>query len=764
MTDQEHTNEQARELTTAEAAAKYFELGLAPIPNDRNKHPQIKGWSTGWPRTREQALAPWKRNPNYNVGIVTGKASGNIVAIDLDMHSAEHNGVEWAEAWQAEHGRLPKTWEQRTGSGGRQLFYRVDHEMATFANVNLGIDLRADGGNGQSIVPPSIHPCGAPYRWLTAPWDMPVADADELVYAFIDETRADYEAYTAAKKAAKAKARREGKKRGKRGSTAPTAPVTEGGRNSYLFGYGRSLLGRGMHPEEVEVLMRNENSTNCLPPLPEGELAPTIKSVCSKPVGKARPWDVAGELSVFDLPEGRMPRLFDETSADVTELLMRLQEVREGLRFNKADYSLHVLAPCIPNTPFTEPHGLTEGESAALHAALQNAYGLRSKGAFNDGLVAYGALNTQQYDPLADLLETLPKVKFCEPEAQRRAGEPVQVSTDGGQTWEQRASVAGGLFHELLGAAQSTYVEAAERLMFRQLLARAKVAGCKADHMTILVGKQGTGKSTLTRLLALSEDYYAEGFNRFDTEDLKRIAGLLVVEIAELDGFNGRDKNRIKSILTQTTDNYRDSYGRRPLPHPRTACFFGTTNDGSFLNDETGARRFLVIECKRGEEQADPRLFDGTAESMVRQAWGETLALWDLMGADAFLRTLTLPAEARPEAAAVRQRFAEEDNVRMAVTEGLERIARSWIPTQSRPRVNVKRAMVAAGICEAGEFCKQPQWQTNRVAAVLNSLPDWQYLGEHVRCGSWGTSRAWEYAGEPSTAEDPYELPPGYDD
>lgn len=761
MTDQEHTNGQARELTTAGAAAEYVELGLAPIPINREKHPTISGWTKNWPRTREQVLAPWKRNPNHNVAIVTGAPSGRIIAIDLDVHHAEHNGIEWAEAWQAKHGRLPKTWEQRTGSGGKQLFYRANREVTGFANEDLGVDVRGDGNC--SIVPPSIHACGGQYRWLTAPWDMPAADADELVYALIDEVRADWEARLAAKKAAKAAARREGKKRGKRGSTAPTAPVVEGGRNSYLFGYGRSLLGRGMRPGEVEVLMRNENSTNCLPPLPEEELAPTIKSVCSKPVGKARPWDVAGELSVFALPEGRMPRLFDETSADVTELLMRLQEVREGLRFNKADYSLHVLAPCIPNTPFTEPHGLTEGESAALHAALQNAYGLRNKGAFNDGLVAYGALTSQQYDPLADLLETLPKVKFCEPEAQRRAGEPVQVSTDGGQTWEERASVAGGLFHDLLGAEQSTYVEEAERLMFRQLLARAKVAGCKADHMTILVGKQGTGKSTFTQLLALSEDYYAEGFNRFDTEDLKRIAGLLVVEIAELDGFNGRDKNRIKSILTQTTDNYRDSYGRRPLPHPRTACFFGTTNDGSFLNDETGARRFLVIECKRGEEQADPRLFDGTAESMVKQAWGETLALWDLMGADAFLRTLTLPAEARPEAAAVRQRFAEEDNVRMAVAEGLERIARRWIPTQSRPRVNVKRAMVEAGICEEGEFCKQPQWQTNRVAAVLNSLPDWQYLGEHVRCGSWGTSRAWEYAGEPAPY-DPDGIPPIDDD
>ena len=76
-------------------------------------------------------------NPSYNIGMACGQVSGEIIAIDLDCHSDEANGLHFLRDWEVEHGKLPETWTQITGSGGKQLFYRARQDIRNSANGEI---------------------------------------------------------------------------------------------------------------------------------------------------------------------------------------------------------------------------------------------------------------------------------------------------------------------------------------------------------------------------------------------------------------------------------------------------------------------------------------------------------------------------------------------------------------------------------------------------------------------------------------------------
>jgi hypothetical protein len=79
---------------------------------------------------------------------------------------------------EAEHAPLPATVEQRTGGGGRQLFFKwvegreVRNSASTLAP---GLDVRGEGG--YCILPPSGHPSGGTYAWTSN--GAPLAEAPE---------------------------------------------------------------------------------------------------------------------------------------------------------------------------------------------------------------------------------------------------------------------------------------------------------------------------------------------------------------------------------------------------------------------------------------------------------------------------------------------------------------------------------------------------------------------------------------------------------
>lgn len=727
----------------AEAAHDYVERGLAIIPlGVGKKEPVTKNGLNDWTDNPGQIDVWWgqgehagkRGNPSYNVGMACGQVSGGIIAIDLDCHSADANGADYLHDWEVEHGKLPETWTQITGSGGKQLFYRASQDIRNSANGEIGVDVRGNGG--YVVLPPSLHPCGECYEWSISPDDMDVADADDKVYDFI-------------RAVSKTKKREDGWNEER--TSIPSEIKKD--RNTALFTLGRSFLSRGSSHAEVATLLRSLNSTICKPPLPAGEVEKLITSVNSKESGNTERDEREAEktakaekeerdgISIFDRPDNPAERVKDETVDKILTKLLNVNEVRDYIKHNSFDGRLHVLGECVPGITFTEPHVLEAGESIKLRAVMERDFGFRNKQKFEDALLAFGATDGQQYNPMHDLLESLPLVEFKDKALVGLTGAPIRISEDGGETWRDDSAVCGSLTYEFLGVEPTSYSMEVERLMFRQLVARAMHPGCKADYMVVFVGKQGTGKSTFVSLLALDKQFMLEGFSDFSVEDLKRITGKLVVEIPELDGFTGRDKNKIKSVITQTTDNYRESYAKNPVEHPRTALFFGTTNDGTFLNDNTGGRRYLLVESPLDMLKADPRLFDGTAERMIRQAWGETLALYREWGEGRFLQSLVLPANVQAESAAIQEKYTEEDSTRDATFAYIIECEDKRIS-----RVNVKQVLMDGMGYNKYQAANAQKWQTRAITAVLDECKSrgWYRSGKQ-RNGKYGIARTWSH-------------------
>lgn len=133
------------------------------------KHPRLNDWVTA-ASCDPAVIAGWiSRYPKANIGVATGHS---FFVLDIDP---DNGGPETLAALIAEHGELPATAQARTGSGGSHyLFNHVAGVTNSAGKLGRGLDTRGEGG--QIVVAPSVSAKGA-YRWVHAPWKVPIADA-----------------------------------------------------------------------------------------------------------------------------------------------------------------------------------------------------------------------------------------------------------------------------------------------------------------------------------------------------------------------------------------------------------------------------------------------------------------------------------------------------------------------------------------------------------------------------------------------------------
>lgn len=118
----------------------------------------------------------WNARPYANIGLATG--FDNLTALDIDTDiSKGKRGLESIRALEAEHGPLPPTLGQKTGSGGRHLLYKSKGPIKNSAS-KLGPDLDIRGVGGYIILPPSNHISGGKYEWLN---ELPIAKLPEYI-------------------------------------------------------------------------------------------------------------------------------------------------------------------------------------------------------------------------------------------------------------------------------------------------------------------------------------------------------------------------------------------------------------------------------------------------------------------------------------------------------------------------------------------------------------------------------------------------------
>lgn len=145
----------------AQIAHKYLKQGFSLIPCRKDKRPagQWRQYTINPPKVQE--IHRWFDELNYqSMGLIMGKVSQNIVAIDLD-------GIPAIRQFASEFPQIcENTKSVLTGSqAGVHLYLRVKN-LPENTNVRVknvgGFEIR---GNGQYIIaPPSLHPSGNLYR------------------------------------------------------------------------------------------------------------------------------------------------------------------------------------------------------------------------------------------------------------------------------------------------------------------------------------------------------------------------------------------------------------------------------------------------------------------------------------------------------------------------------------------------------------------------------------------------------------------------
>ena len=166
----------------------------APIKGGEWKMPALASWTEFQENLIPQATFDrwYGENGDHirrqNMGILTGRCSGNVFVIDLDDQKGPQAEAWWQGLLELHNSRIDvETVEQRTGGGGRQKLFRAPMDWVAPTNkTTINIDVRGQGGF--AMLPPSRHESGRDYEWLPgrAPWETAIADAPEWLLEAID--------------------------------------------------------------------------------------------------------------------------------------------------------------------------------------------------------------------------------------------------------------------------------------------------------------------------------------------------------------------------------------------------------------------------------------------------------------------------------------------------------------------------------------------------------------------------------------------------
>ena len=136
-------------------------MGWKLHPCKKDKTPYLPAWQKNASCDPDQIKEWWAKWPNASIGCKCGPDS-KIWVLDIDLP----DGPDTLEKLLSDNSPLPLTLIQKTGSGGKQIFFSYNGvEIRNSAKkAGPGIDVRGDGG--YIILPPSNHPSGKNYEWL----------------------------------------------------------------------------------------------------------------------------------------------------------------------------------------------------------------------------------------------------------------------------------------------------------------------------------------------------------------------------------------------------------------------------------------------------------------------------------------------------------------------------------------------------------------------------------------------------------------------
>ncbi|GFH41440.1 VapE domain-containing protein [Lactococcus insecticola] len=183
------------------------------------------------------------------------------------------------------------------------------------------------------------------------------------------------------------------------------------------------------------------------------------------------------------------------------------------------------------------------------------------------------------------------------------------------------------ILSDYLGVAGGAYTRLVTSIFFRGAVAKVLNPRQKFDNVLDLVGDQGTGKSTMIRMLF--EPYYTDNISTFyKSDDMALMVKNWGINDDEMVASNDKNTSfgQLKKAITQQEFQYRPPYARKAVNVNKNFVIIRTTNVSEHLRDATGDRRFLPIRVSK--DITPPKRFKELTEQALKEFWGGIVSLW----------------------------------------------------------------------------------------------------------------------------------------
>lgn len=162
--------------------------------------------------------------------------------------------------------------------------------------------------------------------------------------------------------------------------------------------------------------------------------------------------------------------------------------------------------------------------------------------------------------------------------------------------WDGVARVDTWIADYCQGRAAEPYLSGVSRKFLLAMVKRVFEPGCQWDYVLILEGQQGEKKSSIARAIAGDKWFMDNLPDLKDKDSMLNLQGKWLIELGELANVKRADYNQVKAYLVRRTDTVRPHYGRLQKDVPRQSVFIGTINEGQYLKDPTGNRRYWPVK------------------------------------------------------------------------------------------------------------------------------------------------------------------------
>ena len=591
--------------------SKAMRGGRGKVPSEKNARGEAVGLRNWTNRAGNKDLSAWMADPDYGFGVRTGR--GGLVAIDCDCDDAEISERVRGMLFDAIHAAPPL---RRRGSARWACLLRLKcRECVQKRRYALPVGILEVLGDGQQLACAGTHPSGMRYSWEGGN----VGDVVEVGMV-------EFEAFCAAVES-------------EYGGASPVRPRVLGETFSapdrladWLRETGR-VKGEGREGElYIECPWKNahgevdgETSTVYFPVGSNGYDAGGFKCLHAHCAGRGMGDFLAAcksagytETDAGDYPDmtaGEARKSHTDVKTTAQALTAFVNENTGEIKPCMQALDLALSDPAFCGLEFAFD-SFAAGEMTRRPGEVWTPYQDTQATAMRAALERMGFKTPKKQDVIDTIKLIAERNKFDSMCDFLAANIP---------EWDGVPRVA-GFFASYCGAKASEWATSVSLYLFTALWARANSPdGCKADISPVLIGKQGTGKSTLARLLALNEDWCADvDFTEKDADIARELRQKIVMEIPELGGMSRREQNGVKAFMTRKKDSWVPKFVEAARIAARRCVFIVTTNDRDFLTDETGNRRWAPVEVGQIDREG--------VERDIWQLWAEGRELFTRNG------------------------------------------------------------------------------------------------------------------------------------